>query len=79
MVAWLVKKDRDCIFSKLDLVMQEVVKTVVWRGDAPLHPKEAEIEDATKIEIDWLVDIKELDAFRNDDRLVALDNTSVLS
>ena len=59
--------------------MQEVVKTVAQREDVLLYPEEAKIEDASKIEIDWLVDVKELNEFGKDDRLVALDDTLVLS
>ena len=44
-----------------------------------MYPEEAKIEDASKIEIDWLVDVKELNEFGKDDRLVALDDTLVLS
>ena len=36
------------------------------------------LEDASKIEIDQLVDVKELDKVRKDNRSVALDDTSVL-
>ena len=52
MAAWLVKLHGDRIIAKLDPDMQKTVKTVVWREGVPLHPEEAEIEDASKIEID---------------------------
>ena len=79
MAVWLVKKHGDSILTKLDPEIQEVVKIVIQREDVPLHPEEVEIEDASKIEIDWLVDVKGLDEMRKNDVSVALDDTSVLS
>ena len=76
--AWLVKKHRDSILAKLDLEIQEVFKMVVQREDVLSCSEEVEIEDASKIEIDWLVDIKELDKIRKDDISVVLDDASVL-
>ena len=44
-----------------------------------MHSEEAEIEDASKIEIDWLVDVKKFGEFRKDNRLVAFYDTSLLT
>ena len=57
----LVKLHRECITAKLDPDVQKIVKTVEQRDDIPLHLEEAEIEDASKMKIDWLIDIKELE------------------
>ena len=40
------------IIAKLNLDMQSLVKTVVWRDDVPLYPEEAEIKDVSKINLD---------------------------
>ena len=73
------QEHRDSILTKLGPEIQKVVKTVIWRKDIPSCSKEVEIEDASKIEIDWLVDVKGLDEMRKNDVSVALDDTSVLS
>ena len=78
-VAQLVKKYRDNILTKLDLKIQKQVKTVIQRENIPFHSEEVEIEDASKIEMNWLVDIKELDEMRKDDVSVVLDDVLVLS
>ena len=59
--------------------MQNLVSTVVWRDDVPLYPEEAEIEDASKINLDWLIDIKELDIMESDNRSIMMDDTSIVS
>lgn len=65
--------------SKLELNMQQAVKTVVWRYGAPLHLEEAGIEDARKISIDWLIDIEELENIESDNKSVTMDDASVIS
>ena len=67
------------ILAKLDPDMQNLVSTVVWRDDVPLYPEEAEIEDASKINLDWLIDIKNLDIMESDNRSVMMDDTSIIS
>ena len=59
--------------------MQNLVKTVISRDDVPLYPEEAEIKDASKINLDWLIDIKDLDIIECDNKSVIMDNTSILS
>ena len=73
MSAQLVKKHRDSILTKLGLEIQEVVKTVIQRDNVPLHSDKVEIADASKIEIDQFIDVKELYEMRKDDFSVALD------
>ena len=58
--------------------MQKIVKTVVWRDNAPLYPEEAEIENTSKINLDWLIDIKDLDIMESDNRSVTIDDTSII-
>ena len=53
------------------------MKTVTWRDDAPLCLKEAEIEDASKMKIDWLIDIKELETTVAKDKSFTMDNVSI--
>ena len=79
MAAWLTKIHRMSIIAKLDPDMQNLVKTVVWRDDVPLYPEEAEIEDASKINLDWLIDIKDLDIIKSDTRSVTMDDMSIIS
>ena len=59
--------------------MQNLVKTVVWRDDVLLYPEEAEIEDASKINLDWLIDIKDLDIMEDNNRSVTMNDTSIIS
>ena len=66
------------IIAKLDPDMQNLVKTVVWRDNVLLYPEEAEIEDASKINIDWLIDIKELDIMESNGKSIAIDDISIL-
>ena len=77
MVAWLVKLHGDGIIAKLDPDVQKIVKTAVWRDNLLLHTEEVEIEDASKMKIDWLIDIKELEMTGVDDKLIAMDDASV--
>ena len=77
MAAWLVKLHGDGIIAKLDPDAQKIVKTVVWRDNLPLHPEEVEIEDASKMKIDWLIDIKELEMTGVNDKSIAMDDASV--
>ena len=77
--AWLTKIHRMSIIAKLDPDMQNLVKTVVWRDDVPLYLEEAEIEDASKINLDWLIDIKDLDIIEGDNRSITIDNMSIIS
>ena len=65
--------------AKLDLDIQKIVKTVEQREGVPLYPEEAEIEDACKMEIDWLIDIKELETTGGDDKSVTMDDISIQS
>ena len=41
--------------------------------------EEVEIEDASKINIDWLIGIKELDAIEGNNKSAAIDDILVLS
>ena len=66
------------IIAKLDPDMQNLVKTVIWRDDVPLYPEEAEIEDVSKINLNWLIDIKDLDIMESDNRSVTIDDTSII-
>ena len=77
MAAWLVKLHGSSIMTKLDPDIQKIVKTVEWREGVPLYPEEAETEDASKIELDWLIDIKELELARGDDKSVTMDDITI--
>ena len=77
MAAWLVKLHGDCITAKLDPEIQTLVKKVVWRNNVPLYPEEVEIEDASEMKIDWLIDIKELETMADDDKSIAMDDVSI--
>ena len=59
--------------------MQQLVKSVEWRDGMLLCSEEAEIEDTSKIKIDWLIGMTDLDIAEGDDRSIAMDNTSILS
>ena len=67
----------DAIISKLDPDMKAIIKTVIWRDRVPLYPEEAEIEDASKINIDWLINMKELDIESEDNKSIAMNNISI--
>ena len=77
MAAWLVKLHGECITAKLDPDIQQIVKTVEWRDNIPLYPEEAEIEDASKMTIDWIIDISELETTTVDDKFVTMDDVSI--
>ena len=77
MATWLVKLRRDCITAKLDPDIQQIVKTVAQRDDAPLCLEEAEIEDAGKMKINWLIDIKELESTPTHNKSVTIDDVSI--
>ena len=77
MAAWLVKLHGNSIIAKLDPEIQKMVKTVVWRDNLPLHPEEVEIEDASKMKIDWLIDVKELEMTGVDDKSITMDDVSI--
>ena len=77
MAAWLVKLHGEGIIAKLDPDVQKIVKTVEWRDNIPLYPEEVEVKDASKMKIDWLIDIKELETTGVDDKSVAMDNVSI--
>jgi len=44
-----------------------------------LYLEEAEIEDASKINLDWLINIKDLDIMESDNRSVTIDDISIIS
>ena len=44
----------------------------------PLCLEEVDIEDASKINITWLIDIKELESAENDNKSVTMDDTSII-
>ena len=67
------------IIAKLDPNMQNLVKIVIWRDDVPLYPEEVEIEDASKINLDWLINIKDLDIIEDNKKSVIMDDPSILS
>ena len=58
--------------------MQNTVKIVAQKEGVPLHLEEAEIKDTSKIQIDWLIDIKELDAIESDNKSAAIENVSII-
>ena len=77
MAAWLVKLHGECITAKLDPDVQQIVKTVEWRENVPLYPEEAEVEDASKMTIDWLIDISEIRTSTVDDKSITMDDVSI--
>ena len=77
--AQLVKLHRDSILTKLDLDMQKVIKTVQWREGVLLYLEKVEIEDTSKIQLDWLIDIEELNNMERKEKSVALDDISLVS
>ena len=73
----LVKIHGDSVLTKLDLGMQKVIKIVQWREGVLLYLEKVEIEDASKIQLDWLIDIEELKNMEEEDKSVVLDNIIV--
>ena len=55
----------------------QAIKIVIWRDGVPLYPEEAEIEDASKINIDWLIDMKEPDIENKDNKSIAMNDVSI--
>ena len=64
---------------KLDSCVQDLVKSIEWRNELPLHPEESDIEDTDDLKIDWLIDVKSLEIKGKDDRSVMMDNASIAS
>ena len=79
MGAWLHKYHGDDVLAKLDPQVQDLVNSVVWRDELPLYPEEAEIEDASNLQIDWLIDMEDLEIKEKDDRSLAMDDVSIAS
>ena len=79
MAAWLHKYHGNDILAKLDPQVQDLVNSVVWRDELPLYPEEAEIEDAGNLQIDWLIDMEDLEIKEKDDRSLAMDDVSIAS
>ena len=59
--------------------MQKVIREVAWKEKASMCLGEAEMEDASEIKIDQLIDIKELDSMDKENKLVAIDDASAAS
>ena len=59
--------------------MQDLARKVEWRNGLPLHPEEAEIEDAGNLKLDWLIDITDLELGGKEDKSAILDDASVKS
>ena len=74
---WLVKMHGDSILTKLDLDMQKVIKTVQGGEGVPLYLGKVEIEDASKIQLYWLINIEELKNIEEEDKSVVLDDITV--
>ena len=49
----------------------------MYKDDTPLHPEEAEIEDASKMKIDWLINVKETETIAAKDKSVAIDDVFI--
>ena len=79
MVVQLVKLHGDCITAKLDPDVQQIAKTVAQRDNTSLYLEEAEIEDSSKMKIDQLINIKELETTATNDKSVTIDNASISS
>ena len=59
--------------------MQQLVTTVEQRDGFLLHLEETEIEDVSNLNLDWLIDMKELEVKEKDYRSVVIDDTSIVS
>ena len=77
MAAWLVKLCGDCAIAKLDPATQTLMKKVGQRNNILLHLEEAEIEDASEMKIDWLIDIKDLETTADDNNSNVMDDASI--
>ena len=63
--------------TNLDPGIQKIVKIVERREGVPLCLEEAEVEDASKIEIDWPINIEGLEITRGEDKSVTVGNFSI--
>ena len=52
---------------------------VKWREGVLLYLEEEEIEDASNLNLDWLIDMKELEIKEKDDRSAIIDDASIAS
>ena len=69
---------RDSSTAKLDLDMQSSAKAIIQRDRVLFSLEEAKIADASKMDIDQLIDIKELESVEGKDKSIAIDNASII-
>ena len=77
--AQLIQLHGDSVLSRMDQDMQNVVKAVVWRDKFPLYTEEGEIEDTGNIQIELLLDMKEIEIKEKYDSSIAIDDTQIQS
>ena len=75
--AWLVRLHDSSILAKLDPDVQKMVKSVEQRDGVPSCPAEAEVEDANKIELDWLIYFRELEHTKEDEKSVTMGDITI--
>ena len=59
--------------------MQSTVKEVAQREGVPMCLEEIEMEDSSEIQINQLIDTKEIESIDKENRSVAIDDTSLVS
>ena len=69
----------DSATTKLDHNIQNIARTVVQRDGTLLCLEEAGIRDASNINLDQLVDIKELGIIEGDNASVIINNVLIIS
>ena len=72
--AWLVKEYGEAILTKLDLYIQDLVSSVVWIDRVLLYPEDIVIDQASKVTIDQLINIEELDIDKRKKSVIAIED-----
>ena len=76
MTAQLVKLHREYITVKLDPNSQKIVKTIKWRDNILIYLEEVEIDNTSKMKIDQLINLKELENTGVNHTLHTMDDVS---
>ena len=74
LLAWLVKEYREVVLTKLDPYIQDLVSSVVQTDGVLLYLEDVMIDQASKVTIDWLISIEELEIDESKKLVITIDN-----
>ena len=71
---WLVKEHGEAVLTKLDSHVQDLVSSIAQIDGVLLCPEDAVIDQASKVIIDWLIGIEELEIDERKKFVIAIEN-----